>query len=507
MDTWLLTGTLILGFLGLFYVYLVSAYGGWKKKGVPEAKSYPGVGTFPAMFTQSRHFIYDFDDIYRKYRDSTKYVGVYSGRAPQLMIIDPELVHKIYVNDFNSFHDNEFGEYVDEKSDLISANNPFFLKGEVWKERRTEIIPGMTPNRIKSAYPVTLDICKRLSEYIKRKLEPPPKDGLEMFQVCLRYTTQVVSDCVLGIDTLSLSDKPSHLMNKVHELFKPSTSLILHQIAIALVPSLKNIWKVTFFSKSITKYFFDLMEGAIELRRKQGDNSRVDFLNFVLQLQDKKELPSKIMGANVMTFLTDGFFTTAHTIAHCLLELARNQDVQEKLREEILNNTNEDGFVTFESLSEMPYLNACFNEAVRMFPPFVMNTKLCTRPYEFVNSDGQTYKMQKGEVVLLPHYCFHHDERYYEDPEEFKPERFLAENKSIKDHRDKGLYLGFGDGPRICMGMRFALTQGKAAIVELIRNFHLKLNPKTRKDIMFEKKEFMVRLDGGIWLDFEMIKN
>ncbi|XP_075154537.1 putative cytochrome P450 28d1 isoform X3 [Haematobia irritans] len=369
MDTWLLTGTLILGFLGLFYVYLVSAYGGWKKKGVPEAKSYPGVGTFPAMFTQSRHFIYDFDDIYRKYRDSTKYVGVYSGRAPQLMIIDPELVHKIYVNDFNSFHDNEFGEYVDEKSDLISANNPFFLKGEVWKERRTEIIPGMTPNRIKSAYPVTLDICKRLSEYIKRKLEPPPKDGLEMFQ------------------------------------------------------------------------------------------------------------------------------------------LARNQDVQEKLREEILNNTNEDGFVTFESLSEMPYLNACFNEAVRMFPPFVMNTKLCTRPYEFVNSDGQTYKMQKGEVVLLPHYCFHHDERYYEDPEEFKPERFLAENKSIKDHRDKGLYLGFGDGPRICMGMRFALTQGKAAIVELIRNFHLKLNPKTRKDIMFEKKEFMVRLDGGIWLDFEMIKN
>ncbi|XP_013111464.1 probable cytochrome P450 28d1 [Stomoxys calcitrans] len=504
MDSLLITATLILGLLGLLYGFLISNIGGWKKKGVPEAKSYPGIGTFPATFTQSRHFIYDVDEVYRQFRNKNKYVGVYSGRAPQFLILDPELAHKIYVNDFNSFHDNEFGEYIDEKSDLISANNPFFLRGEEWKERRTEMIPGMTPNRIKSAYPVTLDVCKRLSDYINQKTKLPPQDGLDMYELCLKYTTEVVSDCVLGINAASISDNPSHLVQQVQDLFRPSTSLILQQIAISLLPCTKHIWKMTFFNKSVTKYFFDLMENAIEMRRKHSNN-RVDFLNFLLHLQEKKKLPSKIMGANIMTFLTDGFFTTAQTVAHCLLYLARNPKIQEKLREEILNNINEDGIVTFESLSEMPYLNACFNEAIRILPPLPMNTKLCTKPYEFVNSDGRSYKMKKGEVVVIIPYSYHHDERYFEEPEKFKPERFLGD-KSLKEYREEGKYLGFGDGPRICMGMRFALTQGKAAIVELVRHFHLKVNPKTRNDNVLDKKEFLTRLDGGIWLDFEAIK-
>lgn len=53
------------------------------------------------------------------------------------------------------------------------------------------------------------------------------------------------------------------------------------------------------------------------------------------------------------------------------------------------------------------------------------------------------------------------------------------------------------------IGQRFALTQGKSAIVELVKNFNIKLNPKTRSDNLLDKKEFITRLDGGIWLNFE----
>lgn len=55
------------------------------------------------------------------------------------------------------------------------------------------------------------------------------------------------------------------------------------------------------------------------------------------------------------------------------------------------------------------------------------------------------------------------------------------------------------------VGMRFALTQGKAAIVEVIRNFKVKINPKTRSDNLLNPKEFLALLDGGVWLDFEEI--
>lgn len=53
------------------------------------------------------------------------------------------------------------------------------------------------------------------------------------------------------------------------------------------------------------------------------------------------------------------------------------------------------------------------------------------------------------------------------------------------------------------IGQRFALTQGKSAIVELVKNFNIKPNPKTRSDNLLDKKEFITRLDGGVWLNFE----
>lgn len=112
MDTWLITLTLILGIFGLLYAFLMWNYGKWLKRGIPEAKSYPVAGSFPSAITQKRHIIYDIDDIYKEYRDTNRFVGVYQSRSPQLLILDPELVHKIHVSDFKSFHDNEFSDFV-----------------------------------------------------------------------------------------------------------------------------------------------------------------------------------------------------------------------------------------------------------------------------------------------------------------------------------------------------------------------------------------------------------
>ncbi|XP_061386314.1 probable cytochrome P450 28d1 [Musca vetustissima] len=376
MDSWLVTLSLFVGALGAFYIFLIWNLGSWKKRGVPEAKSYPGIGTFPSLFTQKRNVVYDYDEVYRQYRSTNKFVGVYNGREPQLFILDPDLVHRIHVNDFKHFHDNALSDTIDEKSDAIVGNNPFFLRGEEWKERRNELVPGMSPNRIKNVYPVTLEICKRLTDFIRQQAGEQNNNGIGAYELFLRYTTEV---------------------------------------------------------------------------------------------------------------------------------LARNPRAQEKLREEILSNINEEGFVSFESLSEMPYLDACFNEAIRLFSPLSANTKLCTQPYEFVNSDGTSFQMKKGEIVFISYRSIHHDERYYKNPEEYIPERFLPENGGVKKFREEGKYLGFGDGPRICMGMRFGATQAKAAIVEIIRNFHVKVNSKTSNDNLLDKHEIVAVLDGGIWLDFTPI--
>lgn len=97
------------------------------------------------------------------------------------------------------------------------------------------------------------------------------------------------------------------------------------------------------------------------------------------------------------------------------------------------------------------------------------------------------------------------DEDYYESPQEFIPERFLEENGGLKKYKDMGVYYGFGEGPRACLGMRFALAQIKTALVEIIRKFEVHVNPKTRNDCELDPKYFLARLYGGIYLDFKRL--
>lgn len=85
------------------------------------------------------------------------------------------------------------------------------------------------------------------------------------------------------------------------------------------------------------------------------------------------------------------------------------------------------------------------------------------------------------------------------------PERFNSENGGLKAFKDKGVYLAFGDGPRICIGMRFALMQSKAAIAHLVKNFEITVNEKTKQPLTIDPKEFLNIKIGGIWLDFKPI--
>lgn len=100
----------------------------------------------------------------------------------------------------------------------------------------------------------------------------------------------------------------------------------------------------------------------------------------------------------------------------------------------------------------------------------------------------------------------HYDPEYYDEPEKFKPERFDPENGGVKEYKDKGVFFPFGDGPRICLGMRFALAQSKAAIVELINNFELSVDPRTQDNpLVIDPNEFLNIEVGGLWLNFKSL--
>ncbi|XP_061386361.1 probable cytochrome P450 28a5, partial [Musca vetustissima] len=436
------------------------------------------------------------------YKYTDDFVGIFTNRTPQLFIINPELARRIYVQDFKHFHDNESSQMIDEKTDFLFANNPFVTGGEKWKQRRSEIVPGLTLSRIKSMFPITLAICKRLTNYIEKELKIPTDEGIDAKDLTSRFMADVIADCVMGLESDSFKDINSPLLVKRHEMFRFHP---IYMIITGLLPMIAKIKKVRSISKEFEDYFVDLMEKSIEMRKSHAAaQERVDFLNYLLQLQAKKNLTHMELCAHAMTFILDGFETVSSILAHTLLLLARHPQAQQKLRQEFQENLSA-GNRDFNAIHELPYLNACILEAIRLFPVDLYSRKLCTEPIVLTNKNGKAFKVPRGMLVIIPKYPIMMDDEYYEDPMEYRPERFSEENGGVKKYLNKGVYWSYGDGPRICLGVTFGFVQIKAALVEILTKFSVKPNPKTRTDYALDPTYFLARLDGGIYLDFELL--
>jgi len=378
------------------------------------------------------------------------------------------------------------------------------LNGEEWKEKRAEITPAFTNNRLKAMYPLIDDTCKKMTRFIHEEINKKHPDGVDAKELAAKFTTDVVASCIYGVDSKAFTDEKSVIRQMGASIFEPNVKLIIYFMLIQTFPIIQKIYTMPFVSKRVESFFVQLMADAIKLREEQKIE-RDDYLNYLLQLRKKKDLPDIDMVAHTITFFLDGFETSSIVIAHMLYYLAANKSVQDKLRKEVNANVGENGRFDVDVLNEMQYMDQVFHETLRINPPAGISSKVCTIPTELTDYKDKTLSIDKGIVVQIPIYCIHHDPEIYPEPEVFNPDRFSPENGGLKAYKDKGAFLGFLDGPRICLGMRFAMAQSKAAVAEIIRNFEITVSPKTKEPLVLDPKAFLLLPIGGLWVNFRAL--
>lgn len=95
----------------------------------------------------------------------------------------------------------------------------------------------------------------------------------------------------------------------------------------------------------------------------------------------------------------------------------------------------------------MKYMDSFISETLRYWPPLAGTDRECVKDYDY--DDGQcTFTIKKGTYISIPIYGLHFDEKYWENPTKFDPDRFNDENK---DKITPGTYMPFGVGPRNCI--------------------------------------------------------
>lgn len=113
--------------------------------------------------------------------------------------------------------------------------------------------------------------------------------------------------------------------------------------------------------------------------------------------------------------------------------------------------------------------------------------------------------VEKGTIVYFPVDAIQMDPEHFPNPEKFDPERFSTENGGAKTYMERGVFLPFGIGPRICPGNRFAVAQAKTAIVSIVKNFEISVNPKSPEKYILHPQAFLTTLVGCV-IDLKEIK-
>ena len=123
----------------------------------------------------------------------------------------------------------------------------------------------------------------------------------------------------------------------------------------------------------------------------------------------------------------------------------------------------------FDDLPKLQYTEKILTESLRLYPPAWAMPRLAIEGHEI-----RGYPVPKGTGVAMAQWVVHRDPRWYESPEEFRPERWDGE---LQKRLPRFAYFPFGGGLRQCIGNAFALMEATLLLATVAQRYRLRLVP------------------------------
>ncbi|XP_067133377.1 cytochrome P450 3A29-like [Centruroides vittatus] len=464
-----------------------------------------------------------------------KVLGYYYGTTPVLFVTDTELLKNIQIKDFHNFSDRPT---LHSENNKLSTNRLAYhlinLKGAKWKQMRSVVTPSFTTSKMKLMSPIINDAIELLLNNFDKLCESG--EAFDSYALYQRLTMDVIVRTAFGFQT-DIQINPESSLYKlcnilIHAPFRHF--FLLFTRSFEFLQPFFRLFRVIFAliinrGTSPLKELLDKCEAIINSRKKDPTKRRADFLQLMIdaRIEDKANIDYQSLAAsesvdkesnekelingtsnsrsltmdemvgNAFVFLLAGFETTSTALSYCSLMLANFPEVQEKIRKEVNALMEEEKEFDYGSVQKLQYLDQVLKEILRLYPPV----------YLFVNREASeniqygNIFIPKGMSIQVPVYWLHRDPDNWENPEEFRPERFAPENANKHNPLS---WQPFGAGPRNCVGMRFAMMEAKLVLARLLRKYRILPCEKTDKyPIQLKPSPIAVRPKYGAYVKLE----
>ncbi|XP_061394791.1 cytochrome P450 6a8-like [Musca vetustissima] len=413
-------------------------------------------------------------EVYDNHNGKSKVVGAYIYTKPVAVIVDLDLVKAVLIKDFHNFSSRM--TYKNEKD--ILSQHLFNIEGKLWRPLRMKFSPTFTSRKIKFMFPTVRNFCEDFVRNFENSIEK--SDIVNVHYMNSLFTVDAIGTCFFGIECNSLRNPDAEFLKISSRIF-----------------TRKNF-------NFVEDFFRDVVCEGFKARERKHI-IRNDFVDILIDLKKSGELNLSYdqIAAQLFIFFTAGFETSSTSMSYALFELAKYPTIQNKLRQDILEiMERHNNQLTYEALMDMTHnkkLNL-LTETLRMYPPLPFLQRVSLNDYQLPNTN---VKIEKNTEVFIPAYGIHYDPEIYAEPKEFRPERFLPPEMA---KRHPQAFLGFGDGPRNCIALRFGRMITKLGLIAILRKFKFSTIPGAAREMEFSNHSMVLVPKDGVYLKVEKMK-
>ncbi len=391
----------------------------------------------------------------RMVRDYGDVVRFHVMMQERTLVNRPDLINQVLVIQQSKFHKSELTRRITSR---ILGQGLLISEGEFWRRQRRLAQPAFHRSRLAGYGATMLELAEN---HVRGWRDGDHRNiSQEMTALTLDIAVKTLFGTTLPGEAKQVGQSLSFLMRY---------SLRRNRLPIRI----PETWPTPANRRADRELGFidSLVYRIINERRAEGNSNHHDDLLALLMGamdEDGSQMTLQQLHDETMTLFLAGHETTAQMLGWTWYALSQNPAVEARLHEE-LHGVLGGRAPSAEDFPRLPYLRAVMNEVLRLYPPAYILARETMEPCEIGG-----YDMHVGSTVIISQWITHRDARFYDDPEAFRPERWLD---GLQDRLPPGAYFPFSLGPRRCIGEGFALLEAAIVIATLAQKFKFRLVP------------------------------
>jgi len=368
-------------------------------------------------------------------------------RMSRVLVNRPDYIQQLLILDHAKLHKSTLTKLV---VGPLLGQGLLISEGDFWRRQRRLAQPAFHRSRTNEYAPVMVECA------LERMRNWRGGETRNIADEMMKLTLEVAVRTLFGTSLAGDSDS----------IGKAMTFLMRHYLRRARTPwRVPESWPTTANRRARREieYMDSLIYGIIA-ERKKDTRPRNDLLSLLMSAmhEDGSRMSERQVRDESMTLFVAGHETTALSLAWTWYLLGENPAAESRLHEE-LRSTLVGRPAEVSDIEKLPYLNAVVHESLRLYPPAFIMARM---NLETVTLGG--YEIPPRTTLLASQWVMHRDPRFFEQPEQFLPERWLD---GLEDRLPPGAYFPFGDGPRRCIGQGFAQLETALVIAAIAQKF------------------------------------